>query len=221
MGATGRINQVWTSKPIPEHGETVTTPLVHRSANASSSRIACVRGLLVLALAVASFVPWGPASPPTFAQPATQREQPAPPPATPIPVPEIAQRAEDVATLLRQSAERLAMDPEVEDVDTRLPAASEWIRGCLIATAQTLVSSPSPMLAELLRGVKPARRWPSRRDPDPFRSLLLYVTAGSFLCVDAWIMLGHLCADVIALIATGAARLGRPLLIAIAAALIT
>ena len=37
-----------------------------------------------------------------------------------------------------------ATDPEVEDVANRLPAASEWIRGRLIAMAQTLNSSPSP-----------------------------------------------------------------------------
>jgi small-conductance mechanosensitive channel len=48
-----------------------------------------------------------------------------------------------VATLLRQSAEGVATDPEVQDVDTRLPAASEWIRSRLVATAQTLNWSPS------------------------------------------------------------------------------
>jgi membrane protein DedA with SNARE-associated domain/rhodanese-related sulfurtransferase len=66
-------------------------------------------------------------------------------------------------------------------------------------------------LAAGLAGVIPIR-------PDRF---LLYATAGSLLWAGAWITLGYLCADVIALIATGAARLGRPLLIAVAAALIT
>ncbi len=121
----------------------MTAPLVRPSASAWLPRVACVRGLVVIALAGASFVPWGSAPPPASAQPATQRGQPAPPPATPIPVPEIAQRAEDVATLLRQSAERLATDPKVEDVANRLPAASEWIRERLVATTQTLNSSPS------------------------------------------------------------------------------
>src|SRR5712692_1805260 len=128
MDETRGIKRVRTSKPTREQGEAVTVPLIHRSARAWSPRVACVRGLLVVALAGASFAPWGSAPPPTFAQPATQGEQPAPPSATPIPVPEIAQRAEDVATFLRQSAERLATDPEVRDVDDRLSAASEWIR---------------------------------------------------------------------------------------------
>ncbi len=102
-----------------------------------------MRGLVLLALAGASLVWWGSAPPPTSAQPAPEAEQPAQPTVTPIPVPEIAQRAEDVASLLRQSAERLATDSEVQDVDSRLPVASEWIRGRLAATTQTLDSSPS------------------------------------------------------------------------------
>jgi potassium-dependent mechanosensitive channel len=105
--------------------------------------VASLRGLVVVALAGASFVSWGSAPPPTSAQPAPQAEQPAQPTAPPIPVPEIAQRAEDVATLLRQSAERLATDPEIQDVNDRLPAASEWIRERLVATTQTLNSPPS------------------------------------------------------------------------------
>ena len=124
-------------------GGNVIAPLVHRSASAWSPSIACVRGRAVVALVGVSVVWWGFAPPPTFAQPAPQAAQPAQPTATPIPVPEIAQRAEDVATLLRQSAERLATDPEVQDVETRLPAASEWIRRRLVGTTQTLDSSPS------------------------------------------------------------------------------
>ncbi len=65
-------------------------------------------------------------------------------------------------------------------------------------------------LAAGLAGIIPIR-------PDRF---LLYATAGSLLWAGTWITLGYLCADVIALIATGAAPLGRPLLIVIAAALI-
>jgi len=122
----------------------VTAPRGHRSATAWSSSVARVRGLLVVALAGALVVSWGSAAPPTSAQPATQTAQPAQPTATPIPVPEIAQRAEEVAKLLRQSDERVATDPEVQDVDTRLPAASEWIRSRLVATMQTLNWSPSP-----------------------------------------------------------------------------
>jgi potassium efflux system protein len=120
----------------------VTAPLVPRFASVWSPSVACVGGLVVVALAGASFVSWGSAAPPTPAQPASQA-QPAQPTAPPIPIPEIAQRAEDVAALLRQRVERLATDPEVQDVDDRLPATSERIRGRLVATARMLDSSPS------------------------------------------------------------------------------
>jgi len=53
--------------------------------------------------------------------------------------------------------------------------------------------------------------------PDFF---LFYAAAGALLWAGAWIMLGYLFADVIALIATANARFGTPLLIAIVAALI-
>ncbi len=49
---------------------------------------------------------------------------------------------------------------------------------------------------------------------------LLYAAAGALLWAGAWIMLGYLFADVIAVIATANARFGPPLLIAIVAALI-
>ena len=62
-------------------------PSGHRPAAAWSSRAACVRGLVVVALAGASFVAWGSAPSPTSTQPATQAAQPAQPTATPIPVP--------------------------------------------------------------------------------------------------------------------------------------
>ena len=51
-------------------------------------------------------------------------------------------------------------------------------------------------------------------------SFLLYAAVGSLLWAGAWIILGYLCADVIAVIVTAAAHLGRPLGIVIAAALI-
>jgi membrane protein DedA with SNARE-associated domain/rhodanese-related sulfurtransferase len=76
-------------------------------------------------------------------------------------------------------------------------------------------------VAKFLPGVNPLAAGLAgviRMRPDRF---LLSATAGSLLWAGAWITLGYLCADVIALIATRAARLGRPLLIAIAAALIT
>jgi len=49
---------------------------------------------------------------------------------------------------------------------------------------------------------------------------LFYAAAGALLWAGAWIMLGYLFADVIALIATANARFGTPLLTAIVAALI-
>ena len=105
---------------------------------------------LVVALAGVVLVSWGSAPPPTSAQPAPQSAQRAQPPVTPIPVPEVAQRAEDVAGLLRQSAERLAKDPEIQDVDDRLPAASEWISGRLVSTTQTVDSLPSSSVLDNL-----------------------------------------------------------------------
>src|SRR5262249_28743119 len=60
----------------------------------------------------------------------------------PIPIPEIAQRAEQVAPRLR-SAERIVAGSEVEDIEAELPSAAEWIGGRLAGTAQTMASSPS------------------------------------------------------------------------------
>ena len=97
-----------------------------------------MRGLVVVALGGVALVSWGSVPPATSAQPAPQAAQRPQPAVTPIPVPEIAQRAEDVAGLLRQSAERLARDPEVQDVEDRLRAASEWISGRLVSTTQTV-----------------------------------------------------------------------------------
>jgi hypothetical protein len=72
----------------------------------------------------------------------THQEESAPPSTRPIPIPEIAQRAEDVATLLRQSAVRRA--PGVQDIEGQLPAASDWVRGRLAGTTRVLASTPSP-----------------------------------------------------------------------------
>jgi membrane protein DedA with SNARE-associated domain/rhodanese-related sulfurtransferase len=76
------------------------------------------------------------------------------------------------------------------------------------------------VLAKFLPGVNPlaaglAGAVPIR--PDLF---LLYAAAGALLWAGAWMTLGYLCADVIGLVAAGAARLGTPLVIVIAAALI-
>jgi membrane protein DedA with SNARE-associated domain/rhodanese-related sulfurtransferase len=53
--------------------------------------------------------------------------------------------------------------------------------------------------------------------PDRF---LLYAAVGSVVWAGAWITLGYLCADIIGLIVTAAARLGRPLGVGLAAGLI-
>ena len=71
-----------------------------------------------------------------------QQKEPVQPAITPIPVPEIAQRAEQVPPTLR-SVEQIAAGPDVQDIEARLPAAGEWIRGRLAGTTQALASSPS------------------------------------------------------------------------------
>src|SRR5207245_731117 len=109
-----------TSALVAAMNRSVGTP----SGRETRRRAAGMRGLVVVALAGVALVSWASAPPPTSAQPAPQAAQRPQPAVTPIPVPEIAQRAEDVAGLLRQSAERLAKDPEVQDVEHRLRAAS-------------------------------------------------------------------------------------------------
>jgi small-conductance mechanosensitive channel len=107
----------------------------------------CVRagGLLLVALAGTPLTMAARAAPPTPAGAAQAVPQPPrpTPTAAPIPVPEIAQRAEDVAIVLRQSADALAADVEMQRVVDRLPAASEWIRRRLTTTRETLAASPS------------------------------------------------------------------------------
>jgi potassium-dependent mechanosensitive channel len=103
-----------------------------------------VRALIVMAH-LAAFWLWGSAVPPASAEPAaqqTQEKEPIQPTVTPIPIPEIAQRAEQVAPLLR-AAEQIAAGPDVQNIEAQLPAASEWIRGRLVGTTQALASSPS------------------------------------------------------------------------------
>src|SRR5262245_20256169 len=52
------------------------------------------------------------------------------------------------------------------------------------------------------------------------RRFLLYAAAGALLWAGIWITVGYLFTDLIALFATGAARLGRPVVIVIAVGLI-
>lgn len=61
---------------------------------------------------------------------------------TPIPVPEVAQRAEQVTTLLR-SAEQMPADRDVGNAQVQLARTGEWIGRRLVSTTQALASSPS------------------------------------------------------------------------------
>ena len=97
--------------------------------------------IAVLALSGTSFAS-GETAPPAGG-PVAGQAAPASPTVVPIPVPEIAERAADVAVQLRQSDARLADDRRAEDVETRLPEASEWIRARLVGTTQALDASPS------------------------------------------------------------------------------
>jgi len=102
-----------------------------------------VRAVIVLVLALFAYAPWD--VPPASGQPAapaTGQKGSAQPMITAIPVPEIAQRAEQVAVVLR-SAEQGPAGPDAEDIEPQLPAADEWIRGHLSSTARALRSSPS------------------------------------------------------------------------------
>ena len=63
---------------------------------------------------------------------------------TPIPVPEIAERAGEVATLLRQTREAQAPGPIIQTIADGLPRIGEWIRERFAATAEALDSSVSP-----------------------------------------------------------------------------
>jgi small-conductance mechanosensitive channel len=105
-----------------------------------------VRTVIVMAHVLAALAPWGPAVLPASAQPAaapqTQQKKAVQPTVTPIPVPEIAQRAEQVPPALR-SVEQIATGSDVQDIEAQLPAAAAWIRGRLMGTTQALASSPS------------------------------------------------------------------------------
>jgi membrane protein DedA with SNARE-associated domain len=84
--------------------------------------------------------------------------------------------------------------------------ATHGVRYLIIAK---FLPGVNPLTASLA-GVVPIR-------PDRF---LLHAAAGSVLWAGAWIMLGYLCGDVIGLVANRAARLWRPVLIAVTAGLI-
>jgi small-conductance mechanosensitive channel len=78
------------------------------------------------------------------ARPAAAATQPAQGPAstiTPIPIPEIAQRAEQAATLLR--AAQTPEASEFRETELELTAAADWIDKRDVSTRETLASSPS------------------------------------------------------------------------------
>ena len=76
----------------------------------------------------------------TAPTPATRQAQSAL--LAPIPVPEIAQRAEQVAVLVR-TAEQSPEDAEVQEIESQFAAADDWIGRRVVGTAQTLESVPS------------------------------------------------------------------------------
>ena len=101
-------------------------------------------------LAGAPYVLGSGAPAPVSAQSPAERTAPTTPTVSPIPIPEIAQRAEDVTALLRRRAEQLAASPEIEAIESRLPAVAEEIPRRLAVTRQALVSSPSPSALTML-----------------------------------------------------------------------
>src|SRR6266849_10401171 len=96
---------------------------------------------------------------------------------------------------------RFSMDPDSLIRHAKERFAAHRVRYLIIAK---FLPGVNPLAAGLA-GVVPIR-------PDRF---LLYAAAGSLLWAGAWITLGYLCADVIGLVANRAARLWRPVLIAI------
>src|SRR5262249_26882749 len=124
----------------------VTTPVQTESlgtSGASSPRRPRVRVLVLVAHALVA-VTLVVSAVRAFGQPTAQTIDPKHAPAAtiaPIPIPEVAQRAEQMAVLL-QSAEQPG-EPRMEDADAQLAAAGEWIRAHLVPTAEALTSSPS------------------------------------------------------------------------------
>jgi hypothetical protein len=109
-----------------------------------------VRAVFVMAHVLSVLALWGSAVLPASAQPAappTQQKEPVQPTVTPIPVPEIAQRAEHVPPALR-IVEQIATGSDVQDIEAQLPAAAEWIRGRLMGTTQAPPEQPACLTLE-------------------------------------------------------------------------
>lgn len=76
------------------------------------------------------------------------------------------------------------------------------------------------VLAKFLPGVNPLAAGLAGAVPIRLDRFVLSAAAGALLWAGAWITLGYLCADVIVRIATGAGRLGTPLVLVIAVAFV-
>ena len=76
------------------------------------------------------------------------------------------------------------------------------------------------ILAKFLPGVNPLAAGLAGAVAIPPERFLLYGAAGALLWAGIWITLGYLFTDLIAVVATGAARLGRPVVITTAVGLI-
>jgi small-conductance mechanosensitive channel len=75
--------------------------------------------------------------------PPAQPGQSAPPTVAAIPIPEVAQHAEQMATLLRSSDGTAGADAGIEGVEVQLGEARDWISRRLVSTTDALASSPS------------------------------------------------------------------------------
>jgi len=76
------------------------------------------------------------------------------------------------------------------------------------------------VLAKFLPGVNPLAAGLAGAVPIRLDRFLPYAAAGALLWAGAWMTLGYLCADVIVRIATGAGRLGAPLVLVVVAAMV-
>jgi membrane protein DedA with SNARE-associated domain/rhodanese-related sulfurtransferase len=76
------------------------------------------------------------------------------------------------------------------------------------------------VVAKFLPGVNPLAAGLAGAVPIRLERFVVFAAAGALLWAGAWMTLGYLCADVIAVIATRAGRLGTPLVFVIAAALV-
>ena len=77
------------------------------------------------------------------------------------------------------------------------------------------------VLAKFLPGVNPLAAGLAGAVPIRLGRFVLYATAGALLWAGVWMTLGYLCADVITRVASEAGHFGTPLVLLIAAALVT